>query len=57
MIIAQPLPPPDREAILCHLRWLSDPVREHSPDLRIELAWGTPGAEARVARRRSGSIK
>jgi hypothetical protein len=32
----------DHLAMLRHLKWLSDPVREAHPQLRIELAWGAP---------------
>jgi Primase C terminal 2 (PriCT-2) len=32
----------DRLAMLRHLKWLSDPVRETHPNLRLEIAWGAP---------------
>jgi hypothetical protein len=38
----QPAIGADRGAILSHLKWLSDPVRDTHPHMRLEIAWADP---------------
>ena len=33
---------PDRPAMRRHLKWLTEPVRQTSSQLRVEIAWGDP---------------
>ena len=42
MIGAQTSLHPDRAAMRRHLEWLTEPVVEKHPDLRVEIAWSNP---------------